>query len=100
MCLIARCPTDEGGCAMNTDAIRSQIEAAWRQEAGTNAFAGLVREQLMQAGAGTVPEDSTTVADILRGWRLQLENVPDLMDALRAAAERAGMSAAVAPVLD
>jgi uncharacterized membrane protein YkvA (DUF1232 family) len=84
---------------MSTDRIRSQIEGAWRQEADTKAFASLVRQQLVQAGAGAVPEDSTTVADILSAWRLQLENVPDLIDAMRAAAENAGMSAAVAPVL-
>jgi uncharacterized membrane protein YkvA (DUF1232 family) len=84
---------------MSTDQIRSQVEAAWQDEARTQAFAGLVRQQLVEAGAGEVPQDSTTVAEILHAWRLQLENVPDLIDALRAAADAAGISAAIEPVL-
>jgi uncharacterized membrane protein YkvA (DUF1232 family) len=84
---------------MSTDTIRAQIEAAWQEEARTHAFATLVRRQLAEAGAGDVPADSTTVADILRTWRLQLENVPDLLDALRAAAASAGIAEAVEPMV-
>ena len=84
---------------MSTEAIRAQLEAAWADEARTHAFAQLVRQQLMEAGAGEVPQDSTTVAEILEAWRLQLENVPDLIDALRGAADAAGMAPVVEPVL-
>jgi hypothetical protein len=84
---------------MSTDQIRRQIEAAWQDEARSRAFAALVRQQLVQAGAGEVPQNSTTVAEILHAWRLQLENVPDLIDAMRTAADAAGISSAIEPVL-
>jgi uncharacterized membrane protein YkvA (DUF1232 family) len=84
---------------MSTDRIRGQIESAWQDEARTRAFETLVRRQLVEAGAGEVPPESTTVAEILLAWRLQLENVPDLIDALRAAAADAGMAEAIEPVL-
>jgi uncharacterized membrane protein YkvA (DUF1232 family) len=84
---------------VSTDIIRGQIEAAWQEEARTRAFEDLVRSQLVEAGAGEVPADSSTVAEILLAWRMQLENVPDLLDALRAAAQAAGMAAAVEPVV-
>jgi hypothetical protein len=84
---------------MRTDLIRSQLEDAWANEARTGAFATLIREQLVHAGAGPLPEDSQTVRDILEGWRLQLENVPALIDALREAAAAAGVAGAVEPVL-
>lgn len=84
---------------MSTDRIRSQIAAAWEQEAGTRAFARLIRQQLEAVGAGAVPEDSATLAEILQGWRAQLENVPDLLDAMRMAADEAGIRPAIEPVL-
>jgi uncharacterized membrane protein YkvA (DUF1232 family) len=84
---------------MTTERIRAQIEAAWQDESRTQAFAALVRQQLVAAGATEVPQDSTTVAEILHTWRLQLENVPELIDAMRTAARAAGMSSAVEPVL-
>lgn len=83
---------------MSTDRIRGQIESAWQDEARTRAFETLVRKQLAEAG-GSVPDASATVAEILLAWRLQLENVPDLIDAMRAAAADAGMAEAVEPVL-
>jgi hypothetical protein len=84
---------------MRTDLIRNQLDNAWANEARTGAFAILIREQLVHAGAGAVPEDSQTVRDILEGWRLQLDNVPALIDALREAAAAAGVAGAVEPVL-
>jgi len=84
---------------MSTEEIRAQIEAAWREEARTQAFAALVRQQLREAGAGEVPQDSSTVAEILSAWHVQLENVPDLIDAMRHAARRAGVGEAIEPVL-
>jgi uncharacterized membrane protein YkvA (DUF1232 family) len=84
---------------MSTDMIRAQIEAAWQDEARTQSFTTLIRRQLAEAGAGEVPADSATVRDILRTWRLQLENVPDLLDALRAAAVNAGIAQAVEPMV-
>jgi uncharacterized membrane protein YkvA (DUF1232 family) len=84
---------------MGTDTIRAQIEVAWQEEARTHAFERLIREQLAAAGAGEVPADSTAVGDILRTWRMQLENVPDLLDALRAAAIEAEVLDTVEPVL-
>ena len=84
---------------MSTEEIRAQIEAAWREEARTRAFAALVRQQLREAGAGEVPQDSSTVAEILSAWHMQLENVPDLIDAMRHAARSAGMGEAIEPIL-
>lgn len=84
---------------MRTDLIRAQISAAWREEASSHAFAKLVRQQLSEAGAGPVPQDSQTVGEIVDGWRLQLENVPELIDALREAAAMAEVSSVVEPVL-
>ena len=84
---------------MRTDLIRDQLRDAWKEEARTGAFASLVRQQLVEAGTGTVPEDSVIVRGILEGWRLQLANVADLIDALREAATSAGVASAVEPVL-
>jgi hypothetical protein len=84
---------------MRTDLIRTQLDVAWKEEARTGEFAKLIREQLLHAGASSVPEDSQTVRDILQGWRLQLDNVPALIDALREAAWSAGVAGAVEPVL-
>jgi hypothetical protein len=84
---------------MSTDAIRAQIEAAWQDEARTQAFARLVRQQLQEAGAGEIPQDSSTVAEILAAWRMQLENVPELIDAMRHAARRAALGGAIEPIL-
>jgi hypothetical protein len=84
---------------MSTTRIRAQIAAAWEQEARTRAFARLVRKQLESVGAGAVPEDSATLADILHGWHAQLDNVPALIDAMRTAANDAGIAAAVEPIL-
>ena len=84
---------------MRTDLIRIQIRRAWEEEATSQEFGRLVRHQLADAGAGTVPEDSRTLREILDGWRAQLESVPDLIDAMRQAAERFGVAAGVEPVL-
>ena len=71
---------------MRTDLIRIQIRRALEEEGTTQEFGRLVRRQLADAGAGTVPEDSRTLGEILDGWRAQLESVPDLIDAMRQAA--------------
>jgi uncharacterized membrane protein YkvA (DUF1232 family) len=84
---------------MRTDLIRIQIRRAWEDEGTTQEFGRLVRRQLADAGAGAVPEGSRTLREILDGWRTQLESVPDLIDAMRQAAERFGVTAGVEPVL-
>lgn len=84
---------------MRTDLIRTQIRGAWDEETTGGDLARLVRRQLEATGAGPIPEDSRTLREIMDGWRTQLERVPDHIDTIRQAAERAGVDAAVEPVL-
>ncbi len=85
---------------MRTDLIRAQISAAWQEETATRRFAALVRQQLTQAGAHEIPADSQTVREIVGAWRSQLESIPDLLDAIRMAGERAGIADTVRAVVD
>jgi uncharacterized membrane protein YkvA (DUF1232 family) len=84
---------------MRTDLIRTQIREAWDEEVACGDLARLIRGQLEATGAGAIPEDSRTLRDILDSWQALLESVPDHIDAVRLAAERAGVDVQVEPVL-
>ena len=90
---------------MPADLIRAQIQDAWNEEQRRGAFAALIRGQLARraeaSGASSSPEDRERAAqDILEGWRLQLEQIPELIDALGAAADAARVSDVVAPIVE
>lgn len=89
---------------MSTDQIRAQIQDAWNEELQHQAFTGLIRNQLAKqaesTGATSTLKDRERIArSIAEGWRLQLEQVPDLIDAVADAAAAARVDEAVAPVL-
>lgn len=90
---------------MSTDQIRAQIQDAWNEELQHQAFAGLIRNQLARQ-AESAPATSTLkdrermARSIAEGWRLQLEQVPDLIDAVADAASAARVGDAVAPILE
>ncbi len=90
---------------MSTDQIRAQIQDAWNEELQHQAFAGLIRNQLAKqlestAAASTLKDRERMARSIAEGWRLQLEQVPDLIDAVADAAAAARVDDAVAPILE
>lgn len=89
---------------MSTDQIRAQIQDTWNDELEHGAFAGIVRNQLAkQSEASATPTSAEgrerETRTILEGWRLQLEQVPELIDAVAEAAAAARVGDAVAPIL-
>jgi len=90
---------------MSADRIRAQIQDAWNEEQRRGAFAALIRSQLAReaetSGASSSPQERERMAQaILDGWRMQLEQVPELIDALSQAAAAARVTDAVAPILE
>lgn len=90
---------------MATDQIRAQIQDAWNQELEQQTFAGLIRTQLNRQAESTVAtttfeERERMAQSILEGWKDQLEQVPDLIDAVAEAAALARVYDAIAPILD
>lgn len=90
---------------MSTDQIRAQIQDAWNEELEHQAFAGLIRNQLAKRAeateAASSPKDRERMTQaIVESWRVQLEQVPDLIDAVADAAAAARVDDAVAPILD
>lgn len=89
---------------MSTDQIRAQIQDTWNDELERGAFAGIVRNQLAKqaetSGASSSAEEREHMTRaILEGWRLQLEQVPELLDAVGESAAAARVGDAVAPIL-
>ena len=90
---------------MATDQIRAQIQDAWNEELEHQTFAGLIRSQLARQAESTVATTSYEERErmtqaIVDSWHAQLEQVPDLIDAVAEAAARALVYDAVAPILD
>jgi|GEM_PF-2044876 len=90
---------------MATDQIRAQIQDAWNEELEHQTFAGLIRSQLARQAESTVAtmsyeERERMTQAIVESWHAQLEQVPDLIDAVAEAAARALVYDAVAPILD
>lgn len=90
---------------MATDQIRAQIQDAWNEELEHQTFAGLIRSQLARQAESTVAttsfEDRERMTQaIVESWRVQVEQVPDLIDAVAEAAARALVYDAIAPILD
>jgi uncharacterized membrane protein YkvA (DUF1232 family) len=87
---------------MSTDQIRAQIQDTWNDELEHGAFARIVRDQLAKqadAAASSAEEREQRTRTILEGWRVQLEQVPELIDAVAEAAAAARVGEAVAPIL-
>lgn len=90
---------------MSTDQIRAQIQDAWNEELEHQAFAGLIRNQLAKRAESTAAtsnpkERERMTLAIVESWRMQLEQVPDFIDAVADAAAAARVDDAVAPILD
>lgn len=90
---------------MATDQIRAQIQDAWNEELEQQTFAGLIRGQLAKQAessiaTSTFEERERMTQSILESWRVQLEQVPDLIDAVAEAAAVARVYDAIAPILD
>ena len=90
---------------MSADAIRAQIQNAWNEEQRRDTFAALIRSQLARraeaSGESSSPQDRERAAQsILEAWRVQLEQVPELIDAVSEAAADARVTSAVAPILE
>jgi hypothetical protein len=90
---------------MATDQIRAQIQDAWNEELEHQTFASLIRSQLAKRdesslATSTFEEREQMARSIVESWRVQLEQVPDLIDAVAEAAAGARVYDAVAPILD
>jgi uncharacterized membrane protein YkvA (DUF1232 family) len=89
---------------MLADSIRAQIQDAWNEERRRDTFAALIRSQLARraeaSGESSSPQEREQAAQaILEAWRIQLDQVPEVIDALAEAAKDARVASAVAPIL-
>jgi len=89
---------------MLADSIRAQIQDAWNEERRRDTFAALIRSQLARraeaSGESSSPQDREQSAQsILEAWRVQLDQVPEVIDALAEAATDARVASAVTPIL-
>ena len=89
---------------MLADSIRAQIQDAWNEERRRDTFAALIRSQLARraevSGESSSPQDREQGAQsILEAWRVRLDQVPELIDALAEAAADARVASVVAPIL-
>jgi uncharacterized membrane protein YkvA (DUF1232 family) len=90
---------------MLAESIRVQIQNAWNEEQRRDTFAALIRSQLARraeaSGESSSPQDRERAArSILESWRVQLEQVPELIDALAEAAADARVDSVVGPILE
>ena len=90
---------------MLADSIRAQIQSAWNEEQRRDTFAALIRSQLARraeaSGESSSPQDREQAAQsILESWRVQLEQVPEFIDALAETAADAHVASVVTPILE
>jgi len=90
---------------MLADSIRAQIQNAWNEEQRRDTFAALIRSQLARraeaSGESSSPQDREQAAQsILESWRVQLEQVPEFIDALAETAADARVASVVTPILE
>jgi len=90
---------------MLADSIRAQIQNAWNEEQRRDTFAALIRSQLARraeaSGESSSPQDREQAAQsILESWRVQLEQVPEFIDALAETAADAHVASVVTPILE
>ena len=90
---------------MLADSIRAQIQNAWNEEQRRDTFAALIRSQLARraeaSGESSSPQDREQAAQsILESWRVQLEQVPEFIDALSETAADARVASVVTPILE
>jgi uncharacterized membrane protein YkvA (DUF1232 family) len=90
---------------MLAESIRAQIQNAWNEEQRRDTFAALIRSQLARraeaSGESSSPQDREQAAQsILESWRVQLEQVPELIDALDEAGADARVASVVNPILE
>ena len=90
---------------MLADSIRAQIQNAWNEEQRRDTFAALIRSQLARraeaSGESSSPQDREHAAQsILESWRVQLEQVPEFIDALAETAADARVASVVTPILE
>jgi len=90
---------------MLADSIRAQIQNAWNEEQRRDTFAALIRSQLARraeaSGESSSPQDREHAAQsILESWRVQLEQVPEFIDALAETAADAHVASVVTPILE
>jgi uncharacterized membrane protein YkvA (DUF1232 family) len=82
---------------MDSNDIRSQINAAFEHEDRTKTVAKLLAEHLARAGASLTPAQQTDCLNFVKAY---IREAPDIMDAAFHAAQQAGVLDATRPIFD
>jgi len=82
---------------MNTNDIRQRIREALRHERRTGQVARLLREHLARTGTRMSADEQEQCLNFVKAY---ITETPDIMDAVYAAAEKAGALAPMRPIFD